>query len=85
MVDCIVFKQINFLETLVKSCLPGVQAWLPETDWDPDTRELVRVSHPRAVTIARRLERAVMMNLTAWQATQPIQVRDTLPPGVMTS
>ena len=66
------------METFVKSCLPGVQAWLPETDWDADTGQLLRVRHPRALTIARRLERAVMMNLTAWQAAQQIQVRNTL-------
>ena len=53
-----------------------MQAWLPETDWDPDTRDLVRLRHPRALTIARRLEMAVMMNLTAWQAAHQIQVRN---------
>ena len=58
-----------------KTLSPVVQAWLPETDWDKDTRQLVRVRHPRAVDIARRLERAVMMNLTAWHAAQQIQVR----------
>lgn len=62
----------------VQKFTPGVQAWLPETDWDPDTRELVRVNHPRALDIARRLERAVRMNLTAWHAAQQIQVRHTL-------
>ena len=65
----------NFLVFIVKTLSPAVQAWLPETDWDKDTRQLVRVRHPRAVNIAKRLERAVMMNLTAWHAAQQIQVR----------
>ena len=50
------------------------QAWLPETDWDHDTRQLVRVNPPRAMEISRRLERAVNMNLTAWHAALQIQV-----------
>ena len=47
---------------------------MEETTWDTATGQLVRVNHPRAVAINKRIEKAVKMNLTAQYASKPFQV-----------
>ena len=64
----------DFVKHVRRTIKKSVQAWLDETTWDPVTGALARVDHPRALDIARRIERAVSMNLTAQHAAQPMQV-----------
>ena len=47
---------------------------MAETTWNTTNGQPVRVNHPRAVQIARRIEKAVKMNLTSQYASKQLQV-----------
>ena len=47
---------------------------MAETTWNTTNGQPVRVNHPRAVQIARRIEKAVKMKLTSKYASHQRQV-----------
>ena len=64
----------RFIEFVIKT-FSSTKVWLDEVTWNPwNPGQVLRVNHPRALNISRRIERAVKMNTTSQYASLPIQV-----------